>query len=571
MEKKSKIYVAGHNGMLGSAILGKLYSEGYRNILVRTHSQLDLSDQSQVKLFFEKEKPEYVFFAAAKVGGIFANNTYRADFIYENTMMQCNVLHQAFLNEVKKLIFYSCADIYPKNCPQPAKEEYLLTGPVESTCEPFAVSKISGVKICESYNRQYGTQFLVVVPPNIYGPNENYDIMNSQVLPSLLRNFHEAKVSNQDKVIIWGTGRPVRDFIFVNDVVDASLYLMNNKTGDFLYNVGTGKGSSIKELAKVIKKAVGFTGDIVYDTAKPDGVAKKLLDSSRINKLGWECRTELSRGVELTYGSFLEQVKKKEIRTTGVSRVKSCQKDKKVINARSKKSTASLTQPDSYSNKVVLKPWGYEFLVFENESIAVWFLHLGQDHSTSMHCHRNKKTSLVLLSGKAMNNTLDHRRYLKGGDAVILEKGVFHSTKALSKEGIDLLEIESPPIKTDLLRLQDKYGREYYGYEGIGEMETININGYNYFNFTELEKHVSCPVETDSYTIIFEVFTNNREFKKGFKTKSGEICVSLRGSIYDGKGNVVLSLGDAQKSETFINDVLSIKEKLVLLRIKSQV
>lgn len=551
MDKNAKIYVAGHRGLIGSAIMRRLQKDGYANIVTRTHAELDLTDQLQVKAFFEKERPEYVFFAAAKVGGIFANNRYRAEFIYENTMMQNNVIHQAFMNEARKMLFFASADIYPKDCPQPAREEYLLNGQLEFTCEPFAIAKIAGLKMCESYNRQYGTDFIVVIPPNVYGPNQHYDVMNAQVLPSLIKKFHEARTQKQDEIVIWGTGSPVRDFLYVDDVADVCLFLSHDYTGNDTFNVGTGRGYAISELTEIIKNITGYEGRVVFDAAKPDGVAKKLLDTSKINALGWSHRTELAEGVRRSYGAFLDEMDKRKVRVSRISKVETTEKDIDIVGKRPGRPLIENAQPESYKDRVVMKPWGYEFLMFENECVAVWFLYIKKGHSTSMHCHPRKKTSLILLSGSAMSNTFNKRRYLKGGDALIMEKGVFHSTKGLSDDGICLLEIETPPNKIDLMRLEDRYGRESAGYEGVREMQAHNLGEYNYFNFEESDCYERSAYTKNRYAISFEVFSDNSDFQKKFTTKEGELYTSCRGSIIDKDGSLLLDTGDTQNSNVF--------------------
>lgn len=572
MDKNDKIYIAGHTGMIGSAMRRRLRDMGFNNILCREHARLDLTDQQQVKAFFEKEKPDYVFYAAGKVGGVFANNTYRAEFIYENMMMQNNIIHNSFLAEVKKLIYCGSADVYPKECPQPAKEEYLLSGSLESTCEPFALAKITGLKMCESYNRQYGTDFIGVVLPNIYGPNQHYDIMNSQVLPALIKKLHEAKIANTSEISIWGTGSPVRDFLFVDDVIDASIFLFNKYPSSYIFNIGTEYGCSIRELVSIIKDEVGYKGKIHFDTKKPDGVAKKLLDITRIISLGWKCRMGLNEGIKITYKSFLKEMEHNEIRTSRILRISTSEKDTALAkNVELTRSITEQDQPDDYVNRVVMKPWGYEFLVFDNECIAIWFLFIKNGQSTSMHCHRNKKTSLILLSGNAMNNTFAKRRYLMAGDAVIIEKGVFHSTKALSDNGISLLEIEAPPNKTDLMRLEDHYGREVSGYEGISEMQTYNLQEYNHFHFKESDFYERNKHSTKEYDISFEVFSNSADFKKHFKTRGNELLTSCRGTMLSEDGKVLLGVGDTQKSDTLPETgKIKISGKLILLRSRSK-
>jgi len=313
MEKSEKIYVCGHTGMVGSALIRKLTQKGYVDIITCSRESLDLLDQRAVAKFFEEKRPEHVFFAAGKTGGIYANNTYRADFIYENIVMQSNVIHQSFLHEVRKLMFYACSCIYPKSCSQPMREESVLSGTIESTNEPFAMAKIAGLKMCESYNRQYGTDFMTVIPTNIYGPNQRYELMNSLVVPSLILKFHRAKILGEDVVTIWGSGYPARDFLYVDDLAEASIFLMANYEGNVLLNVGTGKDCTIAELAEVIKMEVDYKGTVIYDTALPNGVPSKLQDVSRINDLGWESSVDLEEGIKLTYQDFLTRIKNKEL------------------------------------------------------------------------------------------------------------------------------------------------------------------------------------------------------------------------------------------------------------------
>ncbi len=312
MEKSAKIYVAGHRGMVGSAIHRKLVKEGYTNLLTRTSKELDLRDQSQVSLFFETEKPEYVFFAAAKVGGIIANNTYRADFLYENLAMQNNVIHQSYLARVKKLLFLGSSCIYPKLAPQPLREEYLLTGLLETTNEPYAIAKIAGIKMCEAYWAQYGCNFISVMPTNLYGYNDNYHPENSHVLPALIRKFHEAKGNSESTVTVWGTGNPLREFLFSDDLADACFYIMQNYNDPGFLNIGTGKDLPIADLALLIKNIVGFDGEIVFDTSKPDGTPRKLMDVSKLHALGWEHTTELEAGIRLAYEDFKKNIKDSE-------------------------------------------------------------------------------------------------------------------------------------------------------------------------------------------------------------------------------------------------------------------
>jgi len=307
MEKDSKIYIAGHVGMVGSAIRRRLEADGYTNILVKDYPELDLIDQQAAADFFEKEKPEYVFDAAAKVGGIKANNEYSADFIYENLMIQNNIIHNSYKAGVKKLLFLGSSCIYPKLCPQPMKEEYLMTGPLEETNEGYAVAKITGIKMCQLYRKQYGCDFISVMPTNLYGPNDNYHPEHSHVLPAFIRRFHEAKEKKIDKVVCWGTGSAYREFLYVEDLADVCVYLMKNYSDAEYVNIGTGKDQTIKELAELVAKVVGYQGKIEWDTSKPDGTPKKLLDVSKLKSLGWEYKTELEDGIKLAYEDFLKK------------------------------------------------------------------------------------------------------------------------------------------------------------------------------------------------------------------------------------------------------------------------
>ena len=308
MEKDSKIFVAGHRGLVGSAIKKELEEKGYKNLLTRTHKELDLTDSSAVKDFFKLEKPDYVILSAAKVGGIHGNNTYPVEFFTENMKIQLNVIENSFKNNVKKLLFLGSSCIYPKNAPQPMKEEYLLSSALEKTNEMYALAKISGLKLCASYNREYGTDYISVMPCNLYGLNDNYDKENAHVLPMLIRRFHEAKEDGLKEVVVWGTGTPLREFMYAGDLAKAVVYLMENKSakeiGEFI-NVGTGKEVTILELAQLIKKVVGYEGRLVFDKTKPDGTMRKLMDVSRINSLGWKAETELEEGIEIVYRDFL--------------------------------------------------------------------------------------------------------------------------------------------------------------------------------------------------------------------------------------------------------------------------
>jgi len=309
MDKQSKIYIAGHNGMVGSAIKRKLQKHGYLNLILKTSRELDLKNQAAVGEFFQQQKPEYVFLAAARVGGIVANNTYRAEFLYDNLMIQNNVVHHSYLSGVNKLLFLGSSCIYPKFAPQPLKEEYLLTGELEYTNEPYAIAKIAGIKLCDAYRAQYGCNFISVMPTNLYGPNDNYDLKTSHVLPALLRKFHEAKKSGADKVVVWGSGTPRREFLHVDDLADACFFLMEHYNEPGLINIGVGKDISIMELATLIKHIVGFEGEIELDSSKPDGTLQKLMDVSKLNALGWKASTSLKEGVKNVYeNQFLIRV-----------------------------------------------------------------------------------------------------------------------------------------------------------------------------------------------------------------------------------------------------------------------
>ena len=333
MESKARIYVAGHRGLVGSAIVTKLRSEGYSNLILMSHTELDLMRQAEVEVFFNAEKPEYVFLAAAKVGGILANNTYPAEFIYQNLLIETNVIHSAYSAGVKKLLFLGSSCIYPRECPQPMKEEFLLSGRLEPTNEPYAIAKIAGIKICQSYNRQYGTRFISVMPTNLYGPGDNFDLETSHVLPALIRKFHEAKIRGQksevggrppapkasadmevrgkrsegaESVTIWGTGAPRREFLHVDDLADACVFLMKHYDQGEIVNIGIGKDITIRELAEMIKGIVGFKGSIQYDSSKPDGTPRKLLDVSRLRSMGWQPKISFRKGIEMTYRWYTE-------------------------------------------------------------------------------------------------------------------------------------------------------------------------------------------------------------------------------------------------------------------------
>lgn len=307
MDKNTKIYIAGHRGMVGSAITRRLVSAGYTNLLTRTHAELDLINQVAVGQFLEQQKPDYIFLAAAKVGGIQANNTYRAEFIYQNLMMEANILQAAWQAGVRRLLFLGSSCIYPRDCPQPIKEEYLLTGPLEQTNEPYAIAKIAGVKLCESYNRQYGTEYVAAMPTNLYGPNDTYDLNKSHVLPALIRKAHEAKVRGDKELVVWGSGTPMREFLYVDDMADACLFLMESGVKEGLFNVGMGEDVTIRDLAEMVMSVVGFSGEIVFDASKPDGTPRKLLNVDRMRTLGWQAQIALREGIAFAYADFLKQ------------------------------------------------------------------------------------------------------------------------------------------------------------------------------------------------------------------------------------------------------------------------
>ncbi|WP_290756509.1 MULTISPECIES: GDP-L-fucose synthase [unclassified Exiguobacterium] len=312
MNKDAKIYIAGHRGLVGSAIHRKLMKDGYMNLVVRTSKELDLRDKEQVDRFFKEEKPEFVFVAAAKVGGIVANNEFPADFIRDNLMIQTNVIDASYRNQVEKLLFLGSTCIYPKLAPQPLKEEYLLTGPLEPTNDAYALAKIAGIKMCQSYNKQYGTNYISAMPTNLYGENDNFDLQSSHVMPALIRKFHEAKLSNQSSVEVWGTGTPKREFLYSDDLADACVYLMNHYNEDEIINIGVGEDVSIKELAETVQRVVGFEGELKFDTTKPDGTPRKLVDTTKINQLGWTAKVELEDGIRKAYDWFLNNTDKLE-------------------------------------------------------------------------------------------------------------------------------------------------------------------------------------------------------------------------------------------------------------------
>ena len=321
MDKQAKIYVAGHRGLVGSALMRQLKEQGYTNLVVRTRAELDLTNQAAVESFFADQKPEYVFLAAAKVGGIHANNTYPAEFIHQNLAIQTNVIHQSYMHNVRRLLFLGSSCIYPKDCPQPIKEEYLLTGPLEPTNRPYALAKIAGIEMCWSYNRQYGTQYLAAMPTNLYGPDDNYHAENSHVIPALIRKFHEAKVNKQSTVTVWGTGKPLREFLYSDDMAKACLHLISLPNEVFhqlteansleglppLVNVGYGEDVTIKELAELVATTIGYQGELIFDTSKPDGTMRKLMDVGLLNTLGWQAKVTLGEGLKMAYSNYLEK------------------------------------------------------------------------------------------------------------------------------------------------------------------------------------------------------------------------------------------------------------------------
>lgn len=302
-----RIYVAGHRGMVGSAIVRRLRAGGYERPITRTHAELDLTRQEAVEKFFEQERPDYVFLAAARVGGIYANNTQRADFIFQNLAIECNVIEAARRSGVRRLMFMGSSCIYPRDCPQPMREEYLLSGPLEQTNEPYALAKIAGIKLCEAFNQQHGTRYFSVMPTNLYGPNDNYDLNTSHVLPALIRKAHEAKVRGEAEMVVWGSGRPMREFLYVDDLADACVRLMEWDVGEGIYNIGTGTDVTIRELALAVMHVVGFHGKIVFDASKPDGTPRKLLEVGRMRERGWSASTPLHEGIALAYGDFLQR------------------------------------------------------------------------------------------------------------------------------------------------------------------------------------------------------------------------------------------------------------------------
>lgn len=312
LSKQAKIYIAGHRGMVGSAIVRRLRAGGYTNLITRSHAELDLTNQAAVHQFFQSEKPDYVFIAAAKVGGIHANNTYRAEFIYQNLMIEANIIHSAWQAGVERLLFLGSSCIYPRDCPQPIKEEYLLTGPLEKTNEPYAIAKIAGINLCESYNRQYDTQYVAVMPTNLYGPNDNYDLHNSHVLPALIRKTHEAKQRGDAELVVWGSGQPKREFLYVDDMADACVFVMESSITENIVNIGTGEDIKIADLAELIMDVIGFQGKIIFDATKPDGTPRKLLNVEKMRALGWCAKVSLHDGIAISYDDFLSIVERND-------------------------------------------------------------------------------------------------------------------------------------------------------------------------------------------------------------------------------------------------------------------
>lgn len=305
MDRNAPIFVAGHRGMVGSAIVRRLVAAGYTRVLTRTHAELDLCNQATTQRFLAREKPAYVFIAAAKVGGIHANNTYRAEFLYDNLMIECNLINASWRAGVERLLFLGSSCIYPRDCPQPIREDYLLTGPLEATNEPYAIAKIAGIKLCENYNRQYGVAYVSAMPTNLYGPNDNFDLETSHVLPALIRKAHEAKLAGARDILVWGSGRPMREFLYVDDMADACVFLMESEVRDGLFNIGTGSDATIRDVATIVCDVVGFRGELRFDASQPDGTPRKLLDVSQMSRLGWKAHTGLREGISLAYETFL--------------------------------------------------------------------------------------------------------------------------------------------------------------------------------------------------------------------------------------------------------------------------
>lgn len=566
MKRDSKIYVAGHTGLVGSAILEKLIKENYSNIIVRTKEELDLSNQDATRKFFEEEKPEYVFLCAGLVGSLYAAEVHKSEYIYENLMIEFNIINAAFENDVRKLIFFSSADIYSKTIPQPYKETDLSNGQIDFNSNSFIISKSASIKMCESYNSQYGTDFICVVLSNLYGKNQLYDSLGSTVIPALIKRFYEAKENTLPSVKVWGTGNAIRNFIYIDDLVEGIVFLMKTHCDGYLYNISYNENINIRDLAEIIKDEVGYHGQIEFDKEKPEGVFSKLIDTSAIEKLGFKCRISLKEGISKNYKDFITQIEDVSLKQKEIDKIRISKKDLTIYNELVQNNKNEFIQPKDYRNKVVLKPWGYEFLMYENECVAVWFLYIKKGYSTSMHCHPKKKTSLVLLEGKAFSNTFLEKNYLKSNEALILEKGVFHSTKSLSEEGIFLIEVETPPDKTDLVRLRDRYGRQNSGYEGTSEMIDFQIEEkYDYFHFFDDLKNKKLA----KTFLSFEIFNN--ENINNFRPSNNDLVISFKGKLFEKETNkLILDIGDTQYGNKFLskNSFYSNDREIILLKIE---
>lgn len=546
MNPDTKIFIAGASGLVGSALVRALKARGHERLLTPGREELNLLDQSAVASFFRRERPEVVFMAAGKTGGIYANNTYRADFIYENTMMQANVIHNAFVSGVSKLLFFGCSSIYPKGCPLPMREEMLLSGSLEGTNEPFSLAKLNGLKMCESYNRQYGTDFISVIPTNVYGPGQDYTEMNSLVVPSLISKFHAARVNGEPRVTLWGSGQPVRDFIYSDDLANASLAIMDSYTGNLPVNIATGREYSIAELAMIIKQVVGYEGEVHFDTSFPDGVHSKLQDISTLRALGWKPQVDMEEGIRRNYADFLRHHRGS---AKPVERMQSTEKDRQQLSAIVSRHQREIhkDQPEEYGGKVVLKPWGHEFLIYQNKDVAVWFLHIHPGHATSMHCHPGKLTSLAMLKGEALCSTFASRRTVAGGDAIVIDKGVFHSTKAISDNPIELIEIETPVDKVDLVRLEDNYGREDAGYEGHSRMISDNVAEFSHFELGEGPDDLAgYQALHGRWRIDVEHFATAEDFEQHFTAQPRALYSPCRMPLCDASGNMLVEVGALQ-------------------------
>lgn len=565
MDKNSKIYIAGHTGLIGSAIYEKLLQDEYTNLIVRTKKELDLTNQYDTKVFFEEEKPEYVFLCAGLVGSLYSAEIYKSEYIYQNMMIEANIINASFENDVIKLIFFAPADIYSRILPQPYKESDLVSGQVDFNTNSFVLSKIATLKMCESYNSQYGTDFICMVISNLYGKKQLYDTLNSTVVPALIKRFYDAKVALEDSVKVWGTGKAIRNFIYIDDLVDGSIHMMNTYCDNYIYNISHQNNITIEQLANIIKHEVEYEGDIVFDSSKPEGVISKTVDTTQLKENGFECIYDIKKGIHENYMYFINQVNTKSLKQKNITKISISQKDKNIFDKLKPENTNNFIQPKDYKNKVVLKPWGYEFLIFENEYVAVWFLFIKNGFSTSMHSHPLKKTSLVVLDGQAYCNTFANKMYLNDSEAVIIDKGVFHSTKSLSEDGLFLIELETPPNKTDLVRLQDRYGRQNSGYEGTSEMKESNLEEFNYFNFLDdnnFKQINEKKLKVDTFTKISI---------KNFTPSSSELILSFKGSIINSDTKeLILGLADAQYGYKFTQqDKFEIDcDEICLLRIK---